>query len=99
MLDSGDYFGFSIASTGFIASTGDLDADGVGDLAAGAYLDCRSGSNQGAEPDACRPADSARLLPQVDCNPRNFDPTTQMPSFEGTEDELQDGVEDLLTLE
>ncbi len=31
-------------------------------------------------------------------NPRNFDPTTEMPSFEGTEDELQDVVEYLLTL-
>ena len=93
MLDSGDYFGSSVASIG------DLDTDGVGDFAVGAYLDCRSGWNQGAEPDPCRPADSARILARVDCNPRNFDRTTEMPSFEGTEDELQDGVEYLLTLE
>ncbi len=41
MLDSGDYFGSSVASIG------DLYADGAGDSAAGAYLDCRSGWNQG----------------------------------------------------
>ncbi len=93
MLDSGDYFGFSVASIG------DLYADGAGDSAAGAYLDCQSGWNQA--PNLTHVA--RRIRPDYFLewirNPRNFDPTTEMPSFEGIEDELQDGVEELLTLE
>ena len=93
MLDSGDYFGSSVASIG------DLYADGAGDLAVGAYLDCRSGWNQGSNLTHV----ARRIRPDYFLewirNSRNFDPTTEMPSFEGTEDELQDGVEDLLTLE
>ena len=41
-LDDNDLFGFSVASLG------DLDGDGVGDLAAGAPLDDDGGSNRGA---------------------------------------------------
>ncbi len=93
MLDSGDYFGSSVASIG------DLYADGAGDLAVAEYLDYRSGWNR--EPNLTHAA--RRIQPNYFLewirNPRNFGPTTEMPSFEGTEDELQDGVEYLLTLE
>lgn len=41
-LANGDYFGRSVASVG------DLDGDGVTDLAVGAYLDDSGGSNRGA---------------------------------------------------
>lgn len=40
----------------------------------------------------------ADFLPDWIRNPRNLDPTTEMPSFEGTEDELDAVVEYLLTL-
>ena len=42
VLDNFDRFGFSVASLG------DLDGDGVGDLAVGAHLDDDGGLNQGA---------------------------------------------------
>ena len=42
VLDNGDYFGRSIASIG------DLDKDGVQDIAVGAYYDDDGGSNRGA---------------------------------------------------
>ncbi len=38
-------------------------------------------------------------LPEWIRNPRNFEPMTEMPSFEGTEDELKAVVEYLLTLD
>ena len=38
-------------------------------------------------------------LPQWIRNPRNFKPDTEMPTFEGTEDQLDDVVQYLLTLE
>ena len=41
----------------------------------------------------------ADYLPEWIRNPRNFRPTTEMPSFEGTEDELNAIVSYLLTLE
>ncbi len=41
-LDNGDVFGVSVASLG------DLDGDGVGDLAVGAYLDDDGGGDRGA---------------------------------------------------
>ncbi|MEE8156072.1 MAG: integrin alpha [Phycisphaerales bacterium] len=42
ILDDGDFFGISVASLG------DLDGDGVGDLAVGAYLDDDGGTRKGA---------------------------------------------------
>ncbi len=42
ILDNGDLFGTSVASLG------DLDGDGVGDLAVGAYIDGDGGAERGA---------------------------------------------------